>query len=55
MSQDPSNANTPRAHITNMAAIDCLRDIGVDTECYQVGTGSDTMTHTRWSVSIHSL
>ncbi|KIW92098.1 uncharacterized protein Z519_07082 [Cladophialophora bantiana CBS 173.52] len=52
VSQDPSNADTPRAHITNMAAIDCLRDIGVDKECYKVGTAGDTMIHTRWSNSM---
>lgn len=49
VSQDPSNADTPRAHITNMAAIDCLRDIGVDEECYAIGTQNETMQHTRWS------
>ncbi|KAL1864813.1 hypothetical protein Plec18167_009645 [Paecilomyces lecythidis] len=49
VSRDPSNADTPRAHITNMAALDCLRDIGVDLECYQLGTKNDSMAHTRWS------
>lgn len=52
VSQDPSNADTPRAHITNMAAIDCLRDIGVDEECYAIGTQNETMQHTRWSNSM---
>ncbi|KAH8799728.1 FAD binding domain-containing protein [Xylogone sp. PMI_703] len=52
VSQDPSNADTPRAHITNMAALDCLRDIGVDKECYKVGTQGDSMVHTRWSNSM---
>jgi hypothetical protein len=32
-----------------MAAIDCLRDIRLDTECYQIGTQNETMQHTRWS------
>ncbi|KAH8815291.1 FAD binding domain-containing protein [Xylogone sp. PMI_703] len=49
VSQDPSNADTPRAHITNMAALDCLRDIGLDVECYKLGTKNDSMVHTRWS------
>ncbi|KAH8887264.1 hypothetical protein GQ53DRAFT_874391 [Thozetella sp. PMI_491] len=49
ISRDPSNADTPRAHITNMAALDCLRDIGVDVECYTLGTKNDSMVHTRWS------
>ncbi|KAK7890541.1 hypothetical protein LTR67_007749 [Exophiala xenobiotica] len=51
VSQDPGNADTPRAHITNMAALDCLRDIGVDRDCYIIGTSGDSMVHTRWSNS----
>ncbi|KAK3648785.1 hypothetical protein LTR56_007225 [Elasticomyces elasticus] len=51
INQDPGNADTPRAHITNMAALDCLRDVGLDKECYAMGTGSQTMLHTRWSNS----
>jgi hypothetical protein len=31
---------------------DCLRDIGVDEECYAVGTKGDSMVHTRWSNSM---
>ncbi|GAM86928.1 hypothetical protein ANO11243_049490 [Dothideomycetidae sp. 11243] len=49
VSQDSSNASTPRAHIHNMAAMDCLRDVGLDEACYAVGTSGDTMVHTRWS------
>ncbi|KAF3069711.1 2,4-dichlorophenol 6-monooxygenase [Daldinia childiae] len=52
VSQDPSNADTPRAHITNMAALDSLRDIGLDKECYKAGTQNDSMLHTRWSNSM---
>lgn len=69
ISNQPSNADTPRAHITNMAALgtlrgsiptsrslltvtDCLRDIGLDEECYRVGTSGDCMVHTRWSHSM---
>ncbi|KAK4556988.1 hypothetical protein LTR86_005969 [Recurvomyces mirabilis] len=51
VSQDRGNADTPRAHITNMATLDCLRDIGLDRECYAIGTGADSMMHTRWSKS----
>jgi 2-polyprenyl-6-methoxyphenol hydroxylase-like FAD-dependent oxidoreductase len=50
--QDPSSADTPRAHIHNMAANDCLRDIGLDEQCYRLGTGKDNMLHTRWSHSM---
>ncbi|KAK4502773.1 hypothetical protein PRZ48_006199 [Zasmidium cellare] len=32
-----------------MAALDCLRDIGLDKQCYDVGMAGDTMQHTRWS------
>ncbi|KAG0649402.1 2,4-dichlorophenol hydroxylase [Hyphodiscus hymeniophilus] len=49
VSRDSGNADSPRAHITNMAALDCLRDIGVDTDCYAIGTTGDSMRHTRWS------
>ncbi len=52
VSHDPSNADTPRAHITSMAALDCLRDIGLDTECYALGTSGDSMVHTRWANSM---
>lgn len=52
ITRDPSNADTPRAHIFNMAAMDSLRDIGLDTECYKVGTSGDCMTHTRWAKSM---
>lgn len=48
----PSTADTPRAHITNMAALECLRDIGLDQECLKVATSSDNMEHTRWCYSM---
>ncbi|PVI04190.1 hypothetical protein DM02DRAFT_693257 [Periconia macrospinosa] len=48
----PSHADTPRAHITNMAALDCLRDIGLDKDCYEVGTTGELMAHTTWSSSL---
>ncbi|EUC43270.1 hypothetical protein COCMIDRAFT_38749 [Bipolaris oryzae ATCC 44560] len=47
-----SHADTPRPHITNMATLDCLRDIGLDDECYKVGISNDYMAHTRWSASM---
>ncbi|KAH7016421.1 FAD binding domain-containing protein [Microdochium trichocladiopsis] len=52
VTNQPSTANTPRAHIMSMAALDCLRDIGVDKQCYEVGTNGDTMAHTIWSSSM---
>ncbi|KAI1803009.1 FAD binding domain-containing protein [Daldinia bambusicola] len=53
--RDPSNADTPRAHITNMAAIDCFRDIGIDRDCYKIATQNDTMIHSRWSNTMAGL
>ncbi|KAF7905099.1 uncharacterized protein EAF01_005620 [Botrytis porri] len=48
----PSTADTPRAHITNMAAMECLRDIGLEEECLQVAVKGDSMLHTRWCRSL---
>ncbi|KAJ8067609.1 hypothetical protein OCU04_003219 [Sclerotinia nivalis] len=44
----PSTADTPRAHITNMATMECLRDIGLEEECLKVAANGDFMLHTRW-------
>lgn len=44
----PGVAKTPRAHITNMAGLECLRDIGLDTACLTNASSGDNMTHTRW-------
>lgn len=48
----PSTADTPRAHITNMAALECLRDIGLEDECLQVAVKGDSMLHTRFCRSM---
>ncbi|KAF7896144.1 hypothetical protein EAF00_006159 [Botryotinia globosa] len=48
----PGTADTPRAHITNMAAMECLRDIGLEEECLQVAVKGDSMLHTRWCRSL---
>ncbi len=45
-------AKTPRAHITNMAALECLRDIGLDRECLDAAVAGHNMTHTRWCHSM---
>ena len=44
----PGTASTPRAHITNAAALECLRDIGLEREALQVASPNDSMMHTRW-------
>ncbi|KAJ5527093.1 hypothetical protein N7513_011252 [Penicillium frequentans] len=52
ISASPTNADTPRAHITNMAAMECLRDIGLDVECNRLATNGMNMMHTRWAYSM---
>jgi hypothetical protein len=53
ISSAAGTASTPRAHITNMAALDCLRDIGVDTELNRIASkGEQHMAHTRWCRSM---
>ncbi|KAJ6124657.1 Monooxygenase FAD-binding [Penicillium samsonianum] len=53
ISSAPGTANTPRAHITNMAALECLRDIGLYEELQKLGsTGEEHMQHTRWCHSM---
>ncbi|KAL5356309.1 FAD binding domain-containing protein [Aspergillus floccosus] len=43
-----NTSQTPRAHIVNPAALECLRDIGLEEECIKAGTSGDNMMHTRW-------
>ena len=53
ISAGPGTANTPRAHITNMAALECLRDIGLDQDIGKVASSGDQhMVHTRWCHSM---
>ncbi|EHK25592.1 uncharacterized protein TRIVIDRAFT_189361 [Trichoderma virens Gv29-8] len=52
ISAAPGTANTPRAHIMNMAALECLRDIGLDKEMLRVASDGDSMVHTRWCHSM---
>lgn len=44
----PGTAKEPRAHITNPAALECLRDIGLEEEAKKHSTPGNCMTHTRW-------
>jgi 2-polyprenyl-6-methoxyphenol hydroxylase-like FAD-dependent oxidoreductase len=52
ISAAPGCADTPRAHITNMAALECLRDIGLDKACIDAAAAGHNMTHTRWCHSM---
>lgn len=44
----PSTSLEPRAHITNPAALECLRDIDLEPLCLARATAGDNMLHTRW-------
>ncbi|KAK5687692.1 hypothetical protein LTS10_001832 [Elasticomyces elasticus] len=55
ISRAPGPADTPRAHITNMAALECLRDIALDSECVEASTHGDCMIHTRWCHSMAGI
>lgn len=48
----PGSADSPRAHIQNMGALECLRDIDLEDECLQAATSGDCMQHTRWCRSM---
>ncbi|KAK3386868.1 FAD binding domain-containing protein [Podospora didyma] len=52
ISAAPGCAETPRAHITNMAALECLRDIGLDKQCIDAAAAGHNMKHTRWCHSM---
>jgi hypothetical protein len=52
ISTAPGTAETPRAHITNMAALECLRDIQLDQQCIDAAPKGQDMTHTRWCHSM---
>lgn len=48
ISAAPGTANSPRAHINNMAAMECLRDIGLWDECANLGNTGPSIMHFRW-------
>ncbi|KAM7212283.1 FAD binding domain containing protein [Rhypophila decipiens] len=45
-------ADTPRAHITNAAALECLRDIGLEEEAMRLGYHGEDLKHVRWCHSM---
>jgi 2-polyprenyl-6-methoxyphenol hydroxylase-like FAD-dependent oxidoreductase len=47
ISSAPGTADTPRAHMNNMAALECLRDIGLWEECKKLGHAGDHIKHFR--------
>ena len=53
ISSASSTAETPRAHYTNPAALECLRDIGLEDEYIKQGMPSqENYKHSRWVNSI---
>ncbi|KAH7129690.1 FAD binding domain-containing protein [Dactylonectria estremocensis] len=52
ISSAPGTASTPRAHITNMAALECLRDVGLDKDMLRLASSGNCMVHTRWCHSM---
>lgn len=48
LSAASGTAKEPRAHITNPAAQECLRDIGLEEAVLDEGTDQVNMSHTRW-------
>lgn len=48
----PGTSPTPRAHITNLAGLETLRDIGLEEQCLSLATPSTNMKHTRWCRSL---
>jgi len=52
ISSAPSTAREPRAHYTNLATMDTLRDLGLEEDCYRVGTTGSAVSHIRWGDSM---
>lgn len=52
ISSSSTSADTPRAHITNIGALECLRDLGLDQDCVKAATTGNCMVHTRWCHSM---
>lgn len=48
ISSAPGTAKEPRAHITNPAALECLREVDLEAECIKSATPQSHMQHTRW-------
>ncbi|KAK3387855.1 FAD binding domain-containing protein [Podospora didyma] len=45
-------ANTPRAHITNVATMECLRDLGIEEEVMKLAHTGSVLQHVRWCESL---
>ncbi|KAK3988995.1 FAD binding domain-containing protein [Cladorrhinum sp. PSN332] len=45
-------ADTPRAHITNAATIECFRDLGIEDEVMKLAIAEENISHVRWAQSM---
>ncbi|KAF7539563.1 hypothetical protein G7054_g2077 [Neopestalotiopsis clavispora] len=48
ISASSTTSSTPRAHITNAATLECLRDIDLEDTCVKSAFVDDYMAHVRW-------
>ncbi|EXJ71516.1 uncharacterized protein A1O5_05324 [Cladophialophora psammophila CBS 110553] len=52
ISDAPGTTATPRAHLVNMAGLECMRDLGLEDECLRLGNRGDALNSIRWCYSI---
>ncbi|KAI8626406.1 FAD binding domain-containing protein [Xylariaceae sp. FL1651] len=52
ISKTSSTAKTPRAHYTNNATFECLRDIGLERECRKVATSKELIKFYRFCTTM---
>src|SRR5690625_2449656 len=51
VTQYPSTANSPRAHITNQRAMEVMRDLGAEERVKNVSLPNDAMRNNVWATS----
>ena len=52
ISAAPGTAKEPRAHITNPAALETLRALGLEQEVLKLASPTDNLQHMRWCRSM---
>ncbi|KAK4455406.1 FAD binding domain-containing protein [Podospora aff. communis PSN243] len=52
ISNNSGTADTPRAHLTNQGALECLRDIGLEEEAMRLAHTGECMSNIRWCSSM---
>ncbi|KIW67551.1 hypothetical protein PV04_06795 [Phialophora macrospora] len=55
ISDAPGTTATPRAHLLNMAALECMRDLGLEDECLRLGNRGDCLDSIRWCYSMSGV